>query len=329
MRIAIIYPGVIPPVSYGGTERVIWSLGLELVKMGHEVTFVVQQGSRSPFADITTIDPKRHMLSQLPPHIDICHFHYQPDFSVDRPYLVTMHGNRYDSRPFHHNTVFVSRQHAMRHGSHSYVHNGLAWEDYAKPQFHKPPHDYFHFLAKAAWRVKNLSGAIRIIKRTPSSRLMVLGGHRLNLNMGFRLTLSRRASFFGMVSGARKCELLSSSRGLLFPVIWHEPFGLAVIESLYMGCPVFGTPYGALPEIVGDSVGFLSDKADELATALQDSGSFNRRSCHEYAADAFSARQMASKYLNLYEVVLQGTLLNLKRPQLIPEFRQRILPFAN
>jgi len=156
---------------------------------------------------------------------------------------------------------------------------------------------------------------------------MVMGGNRLNFNMGFRLTLSRRASFFGMVSGARKLELLNNSRGLLFPVIWHEPFGLAVIESLYMGCPVFGTPYGALPEIVSDSVGFLSDQALELAAALEHSGSFDRRACHEYAADTFSARQMAIKYVNLYELILQGTPLNAKRPQLIPAFRQRILPF--
>lgn len=328
MRIAIIYPGVIPPKSYGGTERVIWSLGLELARMGHQVTFVVQQGSRSPFAKIRAIDPKRSLLSQLPADVDLLHFQYQPDFLVDAPYLVTMHGNRYDARPFDHNTVFVSRQHAMRHGSSSYVYNGLGWEDYPRPQFSKPPLDYFHFLAKAAWRVKNLSGAIRIIKRTPSSRLMVLGGHRVNFNMGFRLTLTRRASFFGMVSGARKFELVQNSRGLLFPVIWHEPFGLAIIESLYMGCPVFGTPYGSLPEIVDDSVGFLSSKGSELAAALQDSGSFNRRSCHEYAAEMFNARQMASSYLKLYEKVLQGGRLNPNRPQLLPEFRQRILPFV-
>ena len=327
MRIAIIYPGVIPPVLYGGTERVIWSLGLELVKMGHHVTFVVNAGSACPFANIKIIDPTRPIASQLPPELDISHFHYDPDFTVRAPYLVTMHGNRYDSRPFDHNTVFVSRQHAMRHGSSSYVHNGLAWEGYSKPQLRTPPDDYFHFLAKAAWRVKNLSGAIRVIKRTSSSRLMVMGGNRLNFNMGFRLTLSRRASFFGMVSGARKLELLNNSRGLLFPVIWHEPFGLAVIESLYMGCPVFGTPYGALPEIVSDSVGFLSDQGLELAAALEHSGSFDRRACHEYAADTFSARQMAIKYVNLYELILQGTPLNAKRPQLIPAFRQRILPF--
>lgn len=131
-----------------------------------------------------------------------------------------------------------------------------------------------------------------------------------------------------MVSDPLKFQLLSDSRGLLFPVIWHEPFGLASIESLYMGCPVFGTPYGALPEIVDNSVGFLSDRADELAAALKDSESFSRRTCHEYAADAFCARQMASRYMKLYEEVLQGSLLNPSRPQLLPEFRQRILPFA-
>ena len=54
-------------------------------------------------------------------------------------------------------------------------------------------------------------------------------------------------------------SLLNASRGLIFPVRWHEPFGLAVIESLYFGCPVFATPYGALPELVQEVLDKLAD----------------------------------------------------------------------
>ena len=40
------------------------------------------------------------------------------------------------------------------------------------------------------------------------------------------------------LTSSEKGEILNSSKGLVFPVLWHEPFGLAIIESLYYGCPV-------------------------------------------------------------------------------------------
>ena len=53
-----------------------------------------------------------------------------------------------------------------------------------------------------------------------------------------------------MVGGTNKTKLLNQSKGLLFPVRWHEPFGLAILESLHYGCPVFGTPRGSCLKLV-------------------------------------------------------------------------------
>ncbi|MEF9931013.1 MAG: glycosyltransferase, partial [Bacteroidales bacterium] len=53
-----------------------------------------------------------------------------------------------------------------------------------------------------------------------------------------------------MIGGEQKLNILKESKGLIFPVIWNEPFGLAITESLYCGAPVFGTPYGSLPELI-------------------------------------------------------------------------------
>ncbi len=65
-------------------------------------------------------------------------------------------------------------------------------------------------------------------------------------------------------------DLLNQSKGLIFPVLWHEPFGLAITESLFYGCPIFGTPYGALPEIVQSEYGFLSNDSKELINAIKE-----------------------------------------------------------
>ena len=131
-------------------------------------------------------------------------------------------------RPLPLNTVFLSRNHAERHGAETFVYNGLEWSDYGVPNW-ETPRRYFHFLGNAAWRVKNVRRAIEVVRGMHGERLMVLGGTRLNIKMGFRLTLSPKIHFAGMVGGEEKLRLLNGSKGLIFPVRWHEPFGLAVI----------------------------------------------------------------------------------------------------
>ena len=186
--------------------------------------------------------------------------------------------------------------------------------DWAQPRTHH------HFLGKAAWRVKNVKGAIQVARRA-GVELAVMGGTRLNLRRGFRFTLSRHVQFYGMVGGAQKTQLLNASNGLIFPVRWHEPFGLAVIESLYFGCPVFATPYGALPELVPADCGRLSVQADDLVEAVR-THSFDRQACHARAVDHFSAARMAQDYLQKYQQVLDGEFLNPVQPAIQGEARQ-------
>jgi glycosyltransferase involved in cell wall biosynthesis len=57
----------------------------------------------------------------------------------------------------------------------------------------------------------------------------------------------------------------------VFPSLWHEPFGIPVIEAMAAGLPVVATRGGALPEIVvHGETGFLVDRgdADALSSAI-------------------------------------------------------------
>jgi glycosyltransferase involved in cell wall biosynthesis len=328
LNILIINDSRIPVTKYGGTERVIWCLGKELVKMGHKVSYLVREGSYCDFASVLFIDPSKKISEQIPDHIDIVHFnHPVNEPPVHKPHVVTIHANRNDNYIFDINTIFVSKNHAGRFGSTSYIYNGLDWDDYGKPELNKE-RNYFHFLGDASWRIKNVKGAINTILQTPSEKLKVLGGNRLNFRMGFRFTLSPRISFAGMVGGDEKNKLLQGSKGLIFPVRWQEPFGLAITESLYMGCPVFGTPYGSLPEIVNDQVGYLSNKSSELANAIQNVDGYSRQHCHEYALDTFNSRKMAEAYLERYQRVLNGENLNAQKPQLIQPQTEKFLEWS-
>jgi glycosyltransferase involved in cell wall biosynthesis len=327
MKIVLVSTAVTLPVArYGGTERVMWWLGKELARRGHEVTYLIRGGSCA-FARVQPHDPARPLAAQIPPGTDVVHLHHNlpAGQEVPHPYVVTLHGAGSRDVDLDRNTVFISRSQAERFGSSSFVYNGIDWEEYGAPDLERP-RTYVHFLGDAGWKVKNVRGAIRVAGLA-GERLFVLGGFRLNFRMGFRLTLSPRVRFFGWVDAGEKQKLLPGSKAMIFPVRWHEPFGLAIVESLYYGCPVFGTPYGSLPEIVLPDVGLLSASAAELSEGVRGAARFDRRRCHEYAVSRFGSRAMADGYLEVYQRVAAGEMLHAARPRRQTPPSKALLPF--
>jgi glycosyltransferase involved in cell wall biosynthesis len=327
MHVLLVNYARIPVFAYGGTERVIWDLAWGLTQLGHQVTFLAPEGSHCDFAKVLVFDTERPLKEQIPKNVDIVHFQFQPDFDLDSdfdlPYLMTEHGN-YNRKPFRPlNTVFVSRDHAARHNSKEFIYNGLNWDAYGPVDF-SAARKNFHFLGKAEWSVKNVKGAIEVAKKAKVT-LDVLGGDRFNFRRGFRMTFSRRIIFHGMVGGEEKFRLLNGSQGLIFPTRWHEPFGLCMIESLYFGCPVFGTTYGALPELITGDVGLLANSAKELALAVREK-QFDPKVCHELARDTYNALAMVRGYVAAYERILNGEKLNATPPFLTNKSR-KMLPW--
>jgi len=316
MHVLIVNCAPIPVFAYGGTERVVWDLGKALTHAGHRVTYLVPQGSTCTFAEVITFRQDQHWRDLIPTNVDLIHFQFDPGEQTElpTPWLMTQHGNSDLGMPLPLNTVFVSKNHAQRHGSTTFVLNGLDWSSYGPVDLHSPK-THFHFLGKAAWRVKNVQGAIDVA-RSAGQRLVVMGGHRLNIKRGFRFTWSPLIGFTGMVGGDEKFQVMRQSKGLVFPVRWHEPFGLAIIESLYYGCPVFATPYGAIPEIVTSEYGFLSVKKNELADALTNTA-YDPTACHWHAKTQFNSDRMAQDYLEIYRRVLDGEPLNASRPCMV------------
>jgi len=341
MKILLVCNSQIPISTYEDAERVAWWLGKELTKRGHQVTFLAKKGSVCPFATVMAIDDKRPLAAQVPPDTDVVHFHSSTKELPDGPYLITCYENSTEPCTFDRNTVFQSAKHAQLHGGSVYVQPGLDFCEYGRPDLGgKRP--YFHFLGNAAWSGKNVRGAIDLATRV-DGRLHVIGGTRVNFRKGLRITLSPSVRFHGVLSGPGRNAILGASQGLIFPVIWHEPSGLAVAESLYFGCPVFGTPYGALPEAIGQQVngrklhtgtleafysdfGCLSVKKSELVEALKNAGSYDRHKCQEWAIEHFSASRMTDAYLQLYEQVIKGQYLHPEPPSLIEAPDDKPLP---
>jgi glycosyltransferase involved in cell wall biosynthesis len=327
MHIVQVINRVVPAVKYGGTERVVWWLSKKLAELGHRVTLLAPPGSSCGFATVLRRDPLQSLDAQVPDDADIIHLHDDTQPAEKTPTIRTFHGNIRKSGSMNENTVFISADQARRHGGNVFIHHGLDLQEYG-PVNWNISREHLVFLAKAAWKVKNVRDAIYIARKARLP-LAVAGGHRLNFSMGFRLTLDPNARFLGMVDHQRKQHILNRGLALLFPVKWHEPFGLALIESLYFGNPVFGTPFGSLPEIVTADVGFLSKSRNALIRQVKELEQFDRRRCHEYVCDRFSSTIMAKNYLGLFEKVCNGENLHDQRPAWSGTTGPKYLPLDN
>jgi hypothetical protein len=298
----------IPPVGYGGAERFIYWLGKTLIELGHQVTLIANAQSRISGAELRVISENDAQAWQrlIPDSTDIVHLWDLSHAPLNKPYLLSVGGNGGPGAKFPLNTVFVSRSHAANHGSRHFVYSGVIPEDYSCAEKRE---DYAVFLAKARWKVKNLEGAISVARRA-GIELRVIGSRNWPLNLHRLLPPFRGVRYCGEVDESEKRDLLSRARCLIFPVRWHEPFGLAITEALASGCYVVGTPYGALPEIITPEVGALSAKAAELAEVVKNPRRFSPQTCRDRVLrGGFTLMDSARKYVECYErIVTHGSL---------------------
>lgn len=308
----------VPPPKYGGTERVLWALYLGQKALGHEVKFMTKCPSHHP--DAILYDSSRPLEVQVEGWADVIHFHFLFDGELNTPFVCTTHNQHLLPFSFPQNTIFLGRLHAERSGGHAFVHNGLFWDDYGQPNL-KAGSDYVHFLANAKYRDKNLRDSVHIARQA-HKKLHVMGSKRLNIKWKMNgkyqpyFYAGQDLTFHGMIGGEQKNRVIRQSQALLFPVLIHEAFGLAMIESLYLGCPVIGSHHGSLPEIIQPEVGLSTSSKSAMIEALKEIGQFNRQTCHEYARDTFNHMVMSKKYVHYYEEVANGHPLHAERPRI-------------
>jgi glycosyltransferase involved in cell wall biosynthesis len=107
--------------------------------------------------------------------------------------------------------------------------------------------------------------------------------------------------YVGTVNDTQKNELLGSAAAMLVPIEWEEPFGIVFTEALACGTPVISSPRGALPEIVeSGKQGFLISSVEEGISAVQRIGEIARTECRRRVEEKFTLSVVADQYLKLY-----------------------------
>jgi glycosyltransferase involved in cell wall biosynthesis len=339
MRIAQVAPlfESIPPKGYGGTERIVSYLTEELVRCGHDVT-LFGSGDSVTAAKLVAAVPKSirqelynqawaayhtiqlDLVSELADSFDVIHFHTDYlHFPIARlrhvPYLTTMHGrldlpeltcifNRFSDTPL------VSISASQR--------TPLPWVNWIDTIYHGLPLDlysygpgngnYFLFLGRMS------------PEKRPDRAISIARQCGVHLYMAAKVDKADQAyfdqiikpmldgpmvSYLGEVEEKEKCELLQGARALLFPIDWPEPFGLVLIEALACGTPVVAYRHGSTVEVLEHGVtGFLVSDEDEAVEAARNITSLDRKQCREAFERRFTVAQMASRYLQAYEHVM-------------------------
>jgi glycosyltransferase involved in cell wall biosynthesis len=298
MHVVLYTHSRLPVHGYGGTQRVVAWLARALVALGQRVTLIAPAGSALPEARVVEFETRDLARSGfdfeglVPGDADILHAHAPLPTPLSPPTVFTLHGNRHQAQRADGNTIFLSADHARRHGGTAFVYNGIDPAEYVY-RAEKATYDLFlgrlHSAKGYRWAIEGAKLA--------GTRLLVAGGWRPSLRPSLR--------FVGSVQGERKAALLANAQCLWMPALWDEPFGLTLIEAMMSGTPVLGTRRGALPEVVSPEVGALGDTIDDLVRLRAEVRRVDPAACRARAERWFSHVRMAEEYLRMYQHYLE------------------------
>lgn len=340
MRIAHVAPlyESVPPRLYGGTERIVSYLTEALVELGHDVTLFASGDTRTSARLVPCreralrLDP-RPLKSEIAAHLsmldevrrraenfDVIHFHLSHflhfpffDHMAGRT-VTTPHGRldyvdlapayaRFPDFPM----ISISRSQKTGLVDANWlatIHHGLPIDIY-EPTFQSTAEEpYLAFLGRLS-RDKRPDRAIEIATRT-GLKLKLAAKIGDDDRPYFRQVVEplidgEHVEYVGEIEEDQKTEFLGNAAGLLFPIDWPEPFGLAVIEAMACGTPSIVWNCGAMPEIVNHGVtGFIVDTIEDAVAAIPELLSLDRREVRTVFESRFSATRMARDYVAAY-----------------------------
>ncbi|MDD5110461.1 MAG: glycosyltransferase family 4 protein [Patescibacteria group bacterium] len=340
----------VPPVKYGGTELIVYHLCEELTRRGHDVTLFgpgnsltsakLVAGFRTNLlaADIpwsNQFDTLRHLAQAFARtgEFDIVHSHvdlWETFFAYFSkvPVVHTIHNPLYSSRKndlrlqilsksrwSHYVTISNSQYrlgsaHLNRVGT---VYNGM---DLAPFHFNPRGSDHFIWIA----RVDPYKGIENAIAACEQAKVPLVMAGRLDVSrrkyfrQKIKPHLKHGIRFIGEINAKQKNGYFGNAKALLYPIEWHEPFGLVMIEAMACGTPVIAYDMGSVREVVKDGVtGFVVKTIPEMVRAMKKINTIDRTACRAWVEKKFSIQTMVDGYEKVYERILRRKYIGKKR----------------
>jgi glycosyltransferase involved in cell wall biosynthesis len=331
----------VPPVLYGGTERVVSVLTEELVRRGHDVTLFASGDSQTA----ATLVPCSRIGLRLDPDVrdyvaytlielsevygraaqfDLIHNHVDylafPFARLTGAATITTAHGRLDLTEVQRlyrvfpevPLISISddqRTHLPEANWAATIPNGIDLSG-----FHYRPErgDYLVFLGRISPE-KRPDRAIEIardagMKLIIAAKIDPVDRQYFEHAIEPLIRHNPNVEFIGEVDERGKDELLGGAYAYLFPIDWPEPFGLTMVESMATGTPVIAYRAGSVPEVVVNGVtGFVCDTVTAMVQAVERVPELNRADCRRHVERHFSSTTMADRYEQVYAARLRAT----------------------
>ena len=326
----------VPPLHYGGIERIVDMLARNLALRGHEVTLFAHPGSTCPVPKVgwrgpssgSRLDTLRNAAT-LSRHVAIGRFDIVHSFSrlaylapllpLAIPKLMSYqreisprttalaHRLSRGSLEF----SAISRQMMEKSplsGIWHLVPNGVPLGSYAFRE-RVGPDAPLAFLG----RIEEIKGphiAIDVARRT-GHKLVLAGNVPEAHRRWFETRIAphiddNQVRYVGPVDDVQKSQLLGEARALLMPILWNEPFGIVMAEAMACGAPVIGFRRGAVPEVVAHGeTGFVVDTTDEMSAAIDRIAEIARAACRARVETLYSDATVTEAYLKIYARMIE------------------------
>lgn len=330
----------VPPLHYGGIERIVDMLARGLEDRGHEVTLFARRDSHSagrlvPWPGSSSRSAKDTIRNAATLAREVARGRFDLVHSFSRiAYLLPILGLRLPKlmtyqREISRRSVILGRR--LSHGRLEFsaisrfmtagvadvgtwhlVYNGVPLDTYAFAP-NPPPDAPLVFLGRVE-EIKGPHVAIDVAKRVRAP--LVIAGNIADSQRGWFETHvaphidGTSVRYVGPVDDSQKNALLGSARAFLMPILWEEPFGIVMAEAMACGTPVIGFRRGAVPEVVDHGVtGFVVNTPDEMAVAATRVDEISRRAVRDRAERLFSDRAVVDGYIDVYDRMLKRRIV--------------------
>jgi glycosyltransferase involved in cell wall biosynthesis len=327
----------VPPLLYGGIERIIDLLVNGLIARGHEVTLVAHRESASsatlvPYPTTSSrgiVATIRHSAvvtraaMRFRPHV-IQSFgrvaYLMPLLTssavkvMSYQRAVTPRTARWATRLARGTLTWTAcSRHVARpveqFGTWRVIYNGVPTD--RLPFTTSVPADAPLMFLGRIERIKGTHVAIDVARSC--GRTLVIAGNvpeDREAQDYFRTSVEphldgTRVIYVGPVDDERKSKWLTRASALLMPIQWDEPFGIVMAEALASGTPVIGIGRGAVSEVIDEGVtGFVCTGPEDMVAAVARLPEISRLRCRRMAEDRFSHTSLVNAYESLYRDVL-------------------------
>lgn len=331
MKIAIIADPYIPvpPLTYGGIERVIDFLIKGLTANGHEVLLVAHSLSNVQVPLISYGNQQlklKHLHNILAVNKiknfnpDVIHsfgrlLYLLPFLRSDIPKIMSYQReptlsqvkravalSKKDTLSFTGCSDYISNK-IKPFANATTVYNGFPIGIY-QPNFKFNESAPLVFLGRIEY-IKGTHIAIEVAQQTNKS-LIIAGnipdGEENYFNEKIKPHLSDQIKYIGPVNDTQKNDLLNQALAFLMPILWDEPFGIVMAEAMACGTPVIGFNRGSVSEVVVNNItGFICSTTSQMIDGISKLPTIDRKIVWKIANNRFSSERITEDYIQLYQ----------------------------